>query len=81
MAKRKLYVSPKTVARKDTKMLMAELKDLFLRDDTEMAGRGLFHQAMASLPFAGGHIDKDTALVVKCKDLILELEERIGEID
>lgn len=81
MAKRKLYISPSTIAKKKTKELMAELKELFLRDDTEMAGRGLYHQAMASLPFAGGHIDKDTALVVKVKDIILELDNRIGEIN
>ena len=33
MAKRKLYVSPKVTARKETKALMAELKEAFLRDE------------------------------------------------
>lgn len=73
--KRKLYISRGNKKVKEQKELIMELKELFLRDATEMSARGLYHQALASLPFVGGHIDKDTALVVRIKDIILRLEK------
>ena len=57
------------------KELVKELKELYLRDDTEMAGRGLYHRALSVIYQMGGHVDKDTEQISRIKDIILELEK------
>jgi hypothetical protein len=64
---------PKVSARE----LVAELESLFLRDGTEMAERGFYHKALASLHGFGGSIDKNTEELARIKVVILELKNAI----
>ncbi len=57
------------------KELMAELEDLYLRGGTEMRERGLYHRVLADIGRLNGHVDKDTTLVSRIKDIILELKK------
>ena len=56
---------------------MDELKDLMLRDATEMSARGFYQKAMASLTGFGGSIDKNTTQVARIKELILLLDKEV----
>lgn len=62
----------KKVSAKD---LVAELEDLYLREGNEMTEKGVFQRVKPSLPFNPGHVDKDTAQLVRIKDIILELKK------
>jgi len=57
------------------KDLVVELKDLFLREGTEMSERGFYQRILPSLPLTGGHIDKDSVNLARIKEIILELEK------
>lgn len=57
------------------KALVTELEDLYLRNDSEIGGRGLYHKVIPNVSHLGGHIDKDVALLVRIKDLILEIKK------
>lgn len=59
----------------DKQSLLAELKDLFLRDGTEMAERGFFQRVFPILNQMGGSIDKNTEQLVRIKDIIIELNK------
>ena len=57
--------------------LMDELKDLMLREGTEMSERGFFQRAMATLNSFGGSIDKNTEQLARIKELILALDKEV----
>lgn len=57
------------------KELVAELTDLFLRDGSEMRERGLYQRVIADIARLNGHVDKDTALLARMKEIILELKK------
>ena len=59
------------------KKLITELKDLYLREDTETAAKGLYHRALSAIYHLGGNIDKDTAQFTRIRDIILEIEKTI----
>ena len=61
------------------KMLMARLKDLFLRDGAglELIEKGFYHKAKAAMPHFGGSIDKNTELLEEVKKVVLDLEKEI----
>jgi len=61
----------------EARALMDELKDLMLRDATEMSARGFYQKAMASLTGFGGSIDKNTTQVARIKELILLLDKEV----
>ena len=57
------------------KAVVLELKELYFRNDSEIGGRGLYHKVLPNVCHLGGHIDKDTTLLVKIGELIEEIEE------
>lgn len=59
------------------KELVAELKDLFLRDGTELAERGFYQRSLPILGSFGGSIDKNTEELARIKEVILELEKAV----
>jgi len=64
------------VEKNEAKKLVAELKHLYLREDSELLGRGLCQRLLANISILHpGHVDKDTTLVARIKEIILELEK------
>jgi len=59
------------------KKLVTELKELYLRDDTEIAGRGLYHRVKANPIMLGGSIDKNVEMIARIKDIIFALEKAV----
>ena len=70
-------VTVKAFPKPSARELITELEDLYLRVDGALAGRGLYYRALFAMPLAGGHIDRDTDLVVRIKEVILELKKII----
>jgi len=68
---------PKQEPKNKAKELVSELKELYLRTDSEIMGRGLYYRVLAEIPLKVGHVDKDTALLVRIRDIILELEKEL----
>jgi len=64
-------------AKPNVKKLVKELESLYLRTDTEIAGRGLYHKVLPNIVKLGGHVDKDTELLVRIKELILEIKKLV----
>jgi len=56
---------------------MNELKDLMLRESTEMAGRGIYQRALSAVLNMGGSIDKTTTQLSRVKELILLLDREV----
>jgi len=72
----KIKVKEPVVKELTAKELIAELKNLYLRTDSEVLGRGLYHRLIADISvMRPGHVDKDTSLIVRIKEIILELEK------
>jgi len=57
--------------------LVLELEELYLREDSEMAGRGLYQKGIHSIVHLGGHVDKNSALLNRIKEIVLELKELV----
>ena len=68
MARKKINVA---------RALMNELKDLMLRESTEMAGRGIYQRALSAVLNMGGSIDKTTVQLARVKELILLLDKEV----
>jgi len=62
---------------KKVRVLLDELKDLMLRESTEMAGRGIHQRALSAVLNMHGSIDKTTEQLARVKELILELDEEV----
>ena len=63
--------------RNEARALMNELKDLMLRESTEMAGRGIHQRALSAVLNMGGSIDKTTTQLSRVKELILLLDREV----
>ena len=63
--------------RNEARALMNELKDLMLRESTEMAGRGIYQRALSAVLNMGGSIDKTTVQLARVKELILLLDREV----
>jgi len=59
--------------RVSTADLKAELRDLFLRDATEMPARGFYQRVLPLLSQMGGSIDKNTEQLARIKELVIIL--------
>jgi len=59
----------------EIRQLVNELEELYLRGGSELRERGLYYRVLADISRLNGHIDKDTALVARIKDVILKLKE------
>jgi len=59
------------------KALVRELKDLMLREATEMSARGFYQKAFSVLHSFGGSIDKNTTQLARIKELILQLDKEV----
>ena len=63
--------------RNEARALMNELKDLMLRESTEMAGRGIYQRALSAVLNMGGSIDQTTTQLSRVKELILLLDKEV----
>lgn len=58
-----------------TKELIAELENIYLKSGTEMREKGLYYRLMSDVAKLDGYIDRDTAILARIKDIILELKK------
>ena len=68
---------PKKQPTNKVRELVNELDNLYLRSGSEMRERGLYYRVLADISRLNGHVDKDTALVSRIKEIVTELKELV----